>query len=85
MAYAVRIPKRVVKQLDGLATPHFDRVQRTLEDLKTNPRPHGVRKLKGVANTYRVRVGEYRVLYEVDDAAQEIRLKAIGDRKDVYR
>jgi len=43
-----------------------------------------VKKLKGSANSYRVRVGDCRIVYEVDDNAQEIRLITVADRKDAY-
>ncbi len=54
-------------------------------DLSDNPRPSGVKKLCGYTSTYRVRVGDYRIVYEVDDSAQEVCLLHVADRKDVYR
>jgi len=53
--------------------------------LSNDPRPSGVKKLRGYTSTYRVRVGDYRIVYKVDDSAQEIRLLHVADRKDVYR
>ena len=85
MPYRVRISKHVEKELDGLPQAVYTRVRQAIQGLSTNPRPVGAKKLKGFADTYRVRVGAYRIVYEVDDPAQEVRLKTVADRKDVYR
>jgi mRNA interferase RelE/StbE len=84
MPYHVSTPKRVQKQLDALSQDVFERVDDHITALCDNPRPPGVKQLKGLASAYRVRVGDYRIVYEVDDTAQEIRLITIGNRKDVY-
>ncbi len=52
--------------------------------MSDDPFPHGVRKLKA-AGGYRIRVGDYRILFIVDRAARLVRIGAIGHRKDVYR
>ena len=85
MPYRLVSNKRVDNQLDALPEPVFRRINQALQDLCNNPRPSGVKKMQGTATTYRVRVGGYRIVYGVDDTAQEIRLLRIGDRKDVYR
>lgn len=85
MAYRVRISKHVEKELDALPQAVYVRVRQAIQGLSTNPRPAGVKKLKGYTDTYRLRVGAYRIVYEVDDPAQEVRLKTVADRKDVYR
>jgi len=56
-----------------------------INGLTTTPLPHGVQKLRGEEKLYRVRVGDYRVLYEVDHAAQSITIAAVGNRRDIYR
>jgi mRNA interferase RelE/StbE len=56
-----------------------------IEALAVNPRPHGVEKLAGEDQTYRVRVGEYRILYEVHDAALVVLVVKVGHRREVYR
>jgi mRNA interferase RelE/StbE len=53
--------------------------------LAEDPRPAGVEKLANAENTYRIRQGNYRILYEIDDHARRVRVMKIGDRKDVYR
>ena len=56
----------------------------TITSLKTNPRPSGAEKLLGNVK-YRVRDGEYRILYEVNDTARKVLVTRIRDRKDVYK
>lgn len=85
MPYRVRISRHVQQDLDDLPRAVYNRVAEAIQGLSTVPRPIGVKKLKGFADTYRVRVGDYRIVYEVDDTAQEVRLKIIADRKDAYR
>ena len=84
MPYRIRMPRRVQKQLDDLPQSVFDRVDERITALADDPRPSGVRKLQGSTSAYRVRVGDYRIVYEVDDDAREIRLLTVANRKDVY-
>jgi mRNA interferase RelE/StbE len=68
------------KSSDHLATP----VILAIEKLSDNPRPPGCKKLKG-SYTYRIRVGNYRIIYDIIDNKLIIEIIAIGDRKDIYR
>ncbi len=61
-----------------------DRVVDALQELKLNPRRTGVKKLRG-RDGYRIRVGDYRVLYTINDELQEVEVYSIGHRKEVYR
>ena len=61
------------------------RIVRTIDALATEPRPEGVRKLGGEKDLYRIRVGDFRVLYRVEDRVLIILVIAIGNRRDVYR
>jgi mRNA interferase RelE/StbE len=56
-----------------------------IQGLTANPRPHGSEKLAGYADRYRVRQGNYRVIYLIDDEASVVTIYKIGHRKDVYR
>ena len=56
-----------------------------IQDLASNPRPHGSEKLAGYADRYRLRQGNYRIIYLIDDDAQALTIYKVGDRKDVYR
>ena len=70
--------------MDRLPRAVFARVIQVLLKLERNPRPVGCKKLRGVER-YRLRVGDYRVLYIIDDAAASIEIVAVGHRRDVYR
>jgi len=57
-----------------------------IEELEENPRPHGYEKLKAKKTpTYRIRVGSYRVIYEINDRVLTVIVLQIGDRKEIYR
>jgi mRNA interferase RelE/StbE len=51
----------------------------------SQPRPPGCKKLSGSQNEWRVRVGDYRILYEIDDRIRRVRIYAIGHRREIYR
>ncbi len=85
MSYRVVIPRPVQKQLDGLPDRVRRRILVRILQLKENPRPPGCVKLKGYEQEYRIRVGDYRVRYEVLDAETTVLLLHCKDRKDVYR
>jgi len=70
----VRIPEKDYKQL-----------QSKIYSLSENPRPIGSIKLKGVFNTYRIRSGDYRIIYEIIDDELKVLVITIGDRKNVYK
>lgn len=84
MTYEVITPKAVKKQLLDLPDEIILRLFEKIESLSANPRPDGVKKLKG-RDGYRVRVGSYRIIYTIDDKAKTLTLIDIGDRKDIYR
>lgn len=84
MKYTVILAKSVQKQLDKLPQDVFSRIQRRLSALESDPRPHDCKKLKGV-DAWRIRVGDYRVIYEIHDGQLVIIVIEIGHRRDVYR
>lgn len=85
MSYTIIIPKRVRKQLDALPEKVYKRIAIKVKQLEDNPRPEGVTKLKGTENEYRIRIGDYRIRYEVDDDKLIILLLQCKHRRDVYR
>ena len=85
MPYRILLTKQVEKQINALPHQVATRIEQHIEALHTNPRPPGVKKLKGQLQTYCVRVGNWRIIYTIDDSTQEIMLLTIDDRKDVYR
>jgi mRNA interferase RelE/StbE len=85
MSYTIVISKSVQKQIDDLPNDIVERVVEKIQSLASEPRPDGVVKLKGFDNEYRIRVGDYRVRYEIDDESQLVQLLQCKHRKDVYR
>ena len=73
------------KEMDRLPADVFTRVAQAIEKLEREPRPVGARKLRGTAQRYRLRVGDYRVLYGIDDLKRMVAVVAVGHRRDVYR
>jgi mRNA interferase RelE/StbE len=84
MAYRIEVNKRVSKNLANLPRDVQKRILDQLEELQENPFAPGVIKLKG-EESYRVRVGDYRIVFDVDTKAQKITVLAADHRKDVYR
>jgi mRNA interferase RelE/StbE len=85
MTYTIIIPKAVQKQLDALPDDVYERIAAKVQQLAENPRPDGVVKLKGSENEYRIRIGDYRVRYEIEDEELRILLLQCKNRKEVYR
>jgi mRNA interferase RelE/StbE len=85
MTYTIITPKVVQKQLDALPDEVCDRIAEKLEQLAKDPCPDGVVKMKGSDYEYRIRIGDYRVRYEINDKELIILLLQCKHRKDVYR
>lgn len=85
MKYRVVIPRPVQKQLDSLPVGVRERVIQRIVALQETPRPPGCVKLRGYANEYRIRIGDYRVRYEVLDQEATVVILHCAHRKDVYR
>jgi mRNA interferase RelE/StbE len=83
--YRVFLERAAEKQLNQLPAKLHERVVAAMLELTNNPRPAGCRKLAGSDNDWRIRVGDYRVVYEIDDAANEIRVNRVRHRREVYR
>jgi mRNA interferase RelE/StbE len=84
MRYRVILPKSVQKELDRLSDDVVRRILARLGQLETNPRPSDVKKLKG-RDAWRIRVGDYRVIYEIHERQLEILVITIGHRREIYR
>jgi len=83
--YRLRLANRAQKDLDRLQGRAWERVRDALIGLRDDPRPHGGTKLRGGADTFRIRVGNYRVLYDVDDSRETITVLRVRQRRDAYR
>jgi len=82
--YQIKLDKRVEKELDKIPEKIFDKIKKVILALKDNPRPLGVKKLTNQEH-WRIRVGEYRILYEIDDQDKVIVIFKIKHRKEVYK
>ena len=85
MSYEVKFSKGAKKQLRKLPLDIQERIQTKINDLAIEPRPNGVKKLQGDDNSYRVRVGDYRVIYELDDDVLIVTVIKIGHRSEIYK
>lgn len=82
--YTVHIKSSAEREMASLPKAAFLAISKKILDLVSNPHPQRCKKLSD-RRKYRVRVGDYRVLYVISDAAKVIEIVAIGNRKDVYR
>jgi len=83
--YALLVGRSAERDLRRLSSAVFERVNERILALREDPRPQGVRKLVGALEGWRIRVGDYRVLYRVDDDAQTVTIVRVRHRRDVYR
>lgn len=82
--YSVRIEPRAWKKLMALRADLQEKLLVAIENLEVVPRPSGCKKLKDRGGLYRVRVGDYRVLYMIEDEILVILVVDVGDRKEIY-
>jgi mRNA interferase RelE/StbE len=82
--YALEIKQSAQKELDALDDTLFSRIDRRILALADNPRPAGCKKLKGYKDQWRIRAGDWRVLYIIDNAAKVVRITRIANRREVY-
>ncbi|MUG91205.1 type II toxin-antitoxin system RelE/ParE family toxin [Scytonema sp. UIC 10036] len=85
MTYQIDFSRKATKQLNKLPSDIKERIEAKILELADNPRPNGVIKLKNRENGYRLRVGDYRILYDIYDGVLVITVVKVGHRKEVYR
>jgi mRNA interferase RelE/StbE len=85
MTYRLEIKKSAMKQISRLPRPDQRRVMAAIADLADTPQPEGVRKIVGADNAYRIRVGDYRVVYVISNRVLTVYIVRVAHRKDVYR
>jgi len=83
--YSVKIKKKAQKQLAALPLFIADKVAAIIDALATTPRPVGATKLQGYENIYRIRTGDYRIVYSIDDEIVTVEVIKIGHRQGVYK
>ncbi len=85
MAYRLVIRLAAERDLRSLAPNILSRIDARIQDVANNPRPRGTERLRGPQGGFRLRVGDYRMLYDVDDAQQLVIIGRVRHRRDVYR
>ncbi len=84
--YELVISKQAIKDLHVLPKTAVIKITRAIEALRIEPRPRGCIKLKGKAEyLWRIRIGQYRVIYDIQDKVRIVEIREIGDRKDIYQ
>lgn len=82
--YKIIFSRTASKELADLPAQAVNRIIPAIKKLGNDPRPVGCKKLKGESNAWRVRIGDYRVVYSIDDVIRIIDIRSVGHRKDVY-
>ena len=84
-SYSIRLQPSVEKDVRRIAQSDLRRIFERIEALSADPFPRGVVKLTGAEGLYRVRAGDYRIVYEVEHSSSQIIVQYIRHRRDVYR
>ena len=83
MAFKIALKKRTLKALQDINEPYYSSIKEAIYNLADNPRPYGDKKLKG-RDGYRIRVADYRIIYEIFDKILLVVVINVGHRKDIY-
>ena len=83
--YKIEWKRSATKELEKLPRPMISKIVSAVDNLSSNPYPQGVRKLVNTQNSYRIRVGDYRVLYIIAENKLIVEIIRVRHRKDVYR
>jgi mRNA interferase RelE/StbE len=85
VTYSIELKPAALRSLVRLPRVVQKRVARKIENLARNPRPAGVKKLQGLYDLYRLRVGDYRILYQIQDKILLVLVVQVGHRNEIYR
>ena len=83
--YEVYIERAAERDLRRIPEEDFRRIIPHIKALAENPRPHGCRKIAGSKSDWRIRIGNYRVIYEIDDESKAVRIMRVRHRREIYR
>lgn len=83
MMYKVRVERKAQKKLSKIPEPYYSNLKASILELGNDPRPQGYKKLKG-RDGYRIRVADYRIIYEIEDSILLVDVIDLGHRKDIY-
>ena len=81
--YKLRIEKAVSKALEKINEPYYSKIKTAILNLAKNPRPNGYKQLKG-RDGFRIRVADYRIIYDIFDDILQVDVIDLGHRKDIY-
>lgn len=82
--YSITFARSARKEFESLPAPIVQRIFSKIEALAENPRPSGCKKLKGSQDLWRIRIGEFRVIYSIFDATIQIEIIAVRHRREAY-
>lgn len=85
MNYKVILARSAERELFKLQKSEIQKIVFTIDSLQSNPRPKGYKKLMGPENFFRIRNGNFRIIYSIDDVNKAINILIIRNRKDAYR
>lgn len=83
-SYSIFFKRTSEKELRAIPKPYLSKIIEKIKTLSDHPRPAGAQMLKGEGKYYRLRQGDYRIIYEIDDGNQKIWMIRIGHRREVY-
>ena len=85
MAYRIELTPRAERDFKSLDGSIRGRIKQRIDSLAENPHPQGIKKIEGEEELYRLRVGDYRILYQVKGKILLVLIVGIGHRRDIYR
>lgn len=83
--YTVEIERTAAKAITKMQSALAQRIVTAIEALAEDPRPHGCVKLSGLSDAYRLRIGDYRIVYLVEDAIRVVTVTRVAHRREVYK
>lgn len=83
--YKISFKKSAQKELLAITSVYQNNIINAIDDLADNPRPDGVKKLKLNIDAWRIRIGDYRVIYIIEDTIKIVEIQAVGHRRDIYK
>lgn len=84
-SYNIEIMPRAQKDLDSLSGKLLSRLEQIILGLYDEPRPHNSKKLAASGSRWRIRVGDYRILYEINDTQHAVKVYRVAHRREAYR
>ena len=82
--YVIEIKKSAFKELAQITPPYYKKIAEAIDIPAANPRPDGIKKLKG-GEAYKMRVADYRIIYTIEDVIKVVQIQRIRHRKDAYK